>query len=205
MEQRRALALGITVVAGLGVGAAIILGLQPAPAPSAPGASSAPARVVAEPSAPSAPTRGGPTPSAPAAPVETVEAEPQGLPPLQVLPVSRPKDWPPVDPIEAAAWANEAPVALHAASAADTWEELAWRFEEEGDRARAWEAMSLSARLRRAEKPVPQDEVTSLLVAEIDMLRTLMLESEQLAEELEPTLQGAHHAIQGAPPPVPRD
>lgn len=110
---------------------------------------------------------------------------------------------PPATAEELARWQAEEPVALHAVRDAARWREMGARLEEQGLPELKPQAESVAMRLERAMSPRPSDEITALLVEEIELLRTIVRagvapEVEALAQSIE---QGAHHAIQGAPTP----
>lgn len=104
---------------------------------------------------------------------------------------------------ELARWQAEEPVALHALRDADRWREVAAQLSDEGLPELEPQAQSVAMRLDRARSPRPADELTALMIEEIELVRTI--DRAGVSEDLEVLLrsieQGAHHAIQGAPPP----
>ncbi len=122
-----------------------------------------------------------------------------GLPPAPDAPVASPE--------EVARWQAEEPVALHAARDAERWLDVADHLRQLGQGDLEIRARTCSARLQRALEPQTDDEVRDALVTEVELLRDLsFLARDELHDDdflalLRDIEMGAHHALQGAPPP----
>lgn len=150
-----------------------------------------------------APAERGPPPATripgqTAPPTPRNSADPGGRPAASPWP-----DFPTPTPEETARWAAEEPIALHGKRDAARWRDLGARLVEAGLPQLQLQAQSIAMRLERAQAPVPEEEITALVVEEIELLRVIAragVEPDLLAlvQSIE---MGAHHAIQGAPTP----
>lgn len=191
MGGGRRSALGLVAAAVVGVVVAVLV-FRPSGPPASDGAAPQ-AKAV-----PTGPPPASRVPGRTAPPTPRSSADPGGRPAATPWP-----DFPTPTPEEAARWAAEAPIALHGKRDAARWRDLGARLVDAGMPELQPHAESIAMRLERAQAPVPEEEITALVVEEIELLRVIAragVEPELLAlvQSIE---MGAHHAIQGAPTP----